>query len=538
MMLHKAPFLPLLILCLWILSLDLQAQYTRKQVLDSLTFREGSTFQTGVDSTQEVWYSEVLHINSPISTPIYTFYLVWEKEDELYWEVQFISGSSVSQTWAPLAQHHHTEPLANKRLSELFFLDTTVSAFQIRATYLKSNKEQLVNQKLKIRQYFPGHTPPVLPGANPKRSICECEQPAYQDRNDWCPNGNCPESTNPTFTLVTHLIVHHSAGSNASSDWGAVVRSIWDFHVNGNGWADIGYNWLISPEGEIFQGRADNVLGAHFCGRNSRTMGVCMMGTYNNLNISPNARESLIELLGWKSCTADLDPAARTLHTGSGLMLNTISGHRDGCSTACPGDSLWSYLPELRLAVKHYQQLCVTVNAPTSLSATAVRPEKVQLNWTDASDNETMFIVERAEGTPGIFNEIIQLPPNTTSYIDSTVQAGRSYYYRVRALGANQNSGYSNIATATTLAAKDGSQACEWQLYPNPVYNSIYLECLENTGRIIVRIQEIASGRLQSQFEFDPTTFLIIDVQHYQPGAYQLQIIEKGRVVTRSFLKH
>jgi hypothetical protein len=45
---------------------------------------------------------------------------------------------------------------------------------------------------------------------------------------------------------VSHLIVHHSAGTNSASDWAAIVRAIWDFHVNGNGWGDeSGDYWRI-----------------------------------------------------------------------------------------------------------------------------------------------------------------------------------------------------------------------------------------------------------------------------------------------------
>lgn len=534
---RKALFLSILFLFIGILSMDLHAQYTRRQLLDSLTSREGSTFQI-LDTINESWTSGVMHIDSPVSTPIYTFYLVWAKEDDLFWEVQFSNKDRILQPWTPLAPHHHSEPQSNRRLSELFFLDTTVTDYQIKATYHKTKREQLEKQVLNVRNYFPGFTTPVNKSVLSQRSSCDCEMPDFLERKEWCPNGNCPESTNPTFTLVTHLIVHHSAGANASSDWGAVVRSIWDFHVNGNGWADIGYNWLISPDGEIFQGRADNVLGAHFCGRNSRTMGVCMMGTYTNANITPNARESLIELLGWKACVGDLDPTGKSMHTGSGLILNTISGHRDGCSTVCPGDSLWTYLPELRSEVKHYQQLCVLVNPPTALMASVVDPQKVLLNWTDASDNETLFIVERAEGMPSIFNEVAQLPPNTTTYLDTTVQTGRSYYYRVKALGANQNSGYSNVASATTVNDGVDLKDCQWQLYPNPVYSSLYIECQENSDHIIVRILETASGRIQGQYHYGPTNFLIINVEQLPAGAYQLQIIDKGRVVVRNFLKH
>jgi len=125
---------------------------------------------------------------------------------------------------------------------------------------------------LTLHFYNPGHTPERNETAELRAlEDCNCPQPDFQDRDDWCPAGNCPEITNPVFTEVTHLIVHHSAGVNTSSDWAATVRGIWDYHVNSNGWDDVGYNWLVDPNGVLYEGRGDDVRGAHFCGNNTVT---------------------------------------------------------------------------------------------------------------------------------------------------------------------------------------------------------------------------------------------------------------------------
>jgi hypothetical protein len=177
--------------------------------------------------------------------------------------------------------------------------------------------------------------------------------PEYATRTDWgSPDGQDPSGPVST-TDVTHQIVHHSAGTNSSSDWPAVVRSIWDYHVNTNGWSDIGYNWLIDPNGIIYQGRGwvdgdDEVQGAHFCGTNSNTMGVCLLGNFEEVSPSPDALSNLEELLAWKSDEKGIDPTVRSFHSSSGLNLFTISGHRDGCSTLCPGENLYVELPRIR----------------------------------------------------------------------------------------------------------------------------------------------------------------------------------------------
>ncbi len=193
--------------------------------------------------------------------------------------------------------------------------------------------------------------------ASLERRLGAAGEPEVVTRAGWGCGANCTPREAPVFAPVTHLVVHHSAGANESRDWPAVIRSIWVLHVQGNGWNDIGYNYLVDPNGVIYEGRAggDGVIGAHFSGVNTGTMGVCMVGTYSVQAPSGVAVESLKKLLMWQASRLKLDASGQTLHAASGLTLNVISGHRDaGLSprasgaTECPGNVLYSYLPGLR----------------------------------------------------------------------------------------------------------------------------------------------------------------------------------------------
>jgi len=218
-------------------------------------------------------------------------------------------------------------------------------------------------EKMLLNFFSPGE---VIPNAKPTlspssqntpESACPCPLPQFISRQGW----NCPQGvTFPSFTKVTHLIVHHSASANTSNDWGAVVLSFWNFHVNTNGWADIGYNWLVDPNGVLYEGRGggENATGAHFCGKNGGTMGVCMIGTYTSTQASVAARKTLVEVLAWKACRDNINPAESLLHASSGLNLFRVSGHRDGCSTECPGEQLYRVLPEIRTAVQDRINAC------------------------------------------------------------------------------------------------------------------------------------------------------------------------------------
>ena len=74
-------------------------------------------------------------------------------------------------------------------------------------------------------------------------------------------------------------MVHCSATAVRTSDIG--VDEIRDWHVNGNGWSDIGYHAVIRRSGQIEFGRHFDDPGAHVQGKNYQSVGVCVVGGVN-----------------------------------------------------------------------------------------------------------------------------------------------------------------------------------------------------------------------------------------------------------------
>ena len=210
---------------------------------------------------------------------------------------------------------------------------------------------------------------PFLTGSAPR--------PPVVSRTDWgCPDGQGTSRPPVSYTTVTHLIVHHTVSNNNSADWAAVVRSIWNFHFYDRGYIDIGYNYLIDPNGVIYEGRSggDNVLGAHFSGVNGGTMGVALLGTFTGSNPAPAAMDSLRKLLAWKAGQRNLRPYLAAPHATSGMTLQIISGHRDGPgATECPGEALYDLLPRLRADV-HNQMVGASYVTTVSAASYVVGP--------------------------------------------------------------------------------------------------------------------------------------------------------------------
>ncbi|MDQ3259012.1 MAG: fibronectin type III domain-containing protein, partial [Acidobacteriota bacterium] len=89
-------------------------------------------------------------------------------------------------------------------------------------------------------------------------------------------------------------------------------------------------------------------------------------------------------------------------------------------------------------------------SAPTGLTATAASASQINLSWTDNSNDETGFKIERKQGAGGSYAEVTTVGANVTTYNDTGLSATTQYYYRVRAHNAGVNSNYSNEVNATT----------------------------------------------------------------------------------------
>jgi len=84
------------------------------------------------------------------------------------------------------------------------------------------------------------------------------------------------------------------------------------------------------------------------------------------------------------------------------------------------------------------------IDAPSNLQA-SVSQKTVTLTWSDNSDNEAGFFIERRPKTSSDYEQVGQVGAGVTSFIDSGLDKGR-YYYRVQAFNAQTVSDYSNVA--------------------------------------------------------------------------------------------
>ncbi len=74
---------------------------------------------------------------------------------------------------------------------------------------------------------------------------------------------------------IEMIVLHCSASSNPKHDDIEVIR---DWHINGNGWNDVGYHFFIKRNSQLQLGRDLEIIGAHAKGYNKNSVGVCLSG--------------------------------------------------------------------------------------------------------------------------------------------------------------------------------------------------------------------------------------------------------------------
>jgi len=221
--------------------------------------------------------------------PFLSLALKWEASGivDLHDVELYIRASTNAQNWENWQEVHtdlHAPIKKGTYFGKLMYFDENTQFIQTKIV-LKTG--EVIFKKLDVHLYNPGETPPIQTEEkedidNTLKSNCPCDQPNYLSRNQWCPAGDCPPNSSPTATSPTHLIVHHSDNSNSSSDWAAVVRTIWNHHISVKDFDDIAYNWLIDRDGVVYKGRGDGIKGSHFCKKNTGTQGNCLLGNFTN----------------------------------------------------------------------------------------------------------------------------------------------------------------------------------------------------------------------------------------------------------------
>lgn len=160
--------------------------------------------------------------------------------------------------------------------------------------------------------------PKILP-----RSVWENDE-SLKKLMTWYPEANKEDQTTaPDYSNIERIIIHDmgcSAGvpgcNNKERDPIELIQGIYRYHTITKGWGDIGYHYIIDYWGNIYEGRygGNGARGAHAyydkkCDNfNVGTVGILLMGNYEDTQLPEVMYKSLARLVAWIAHTNSLNP--------------------------------------------------------------------------------------------------------------------------------------------------------------------------------------------------------------------------------------
>ncbi len=167
------------------------------------------------------------------------------------------------------------------------------------------------------------------------------------ERKAWNPDARGGPVQRRPFDSLTELFIHWPGAvpdtwSHLTTDMREhmAIHGIQRFHIQSNGWSDIGYNYVMVPNygrrsrvPNIYEARGGQYLPAAQLHHNTDTLAICVLMGPND-HLSDDVKARLRSFVRW---------ARRK--TGNDLH---VRGHREVTGTECPGPKLTAYLPELR----------------------------------------------------------------------------------------------------------------------------------------------------------------------------------------------
>lgn len=130
-------------------------------------------------------------------------------------------------------------------------------------------------------------------------------------------------------------IVIHCSATPEGRDIDAATIKTW--HVDGNGWKDIGYHFVVRLNGAVEQGRPLDQIGAHVEGHNTGSIGICYVGGTDTSGRAKDTRTAA-QRVALRALVAAMQATFPS--------IRKVCGHRDfpGVKKACPSFDVASEL--------------------------------------------------------------------------------------------------------------------------------------------------------------------------------------------------
>ena len=193
------------------------------------------------------------------------------------------------------------------------------------------------------------------------RAAVTAPKPKIFSRAQWGADERMRDAPSLHYYEVHAGFVHHTVNANGYTreQVPSIIRGIYAYHTQSQGWSDIGYNFLVDRFGRVWEGRYGGVdrpvVGAHTLGYNDNAFAASAIGNFETARPSRRMIRAYGRLFAWKLSLHGVG-AADTKQYVTSRYFKAINGHRDAGATACPGINLYNRIPRIRELAAAAQQ--------------------------------------------------------------------------------------------------------------------------------------------------------------------------------------
>jgi peptidoglycan hydrolase-like amidase len=147
---------------------------------------------------------------------------------------------------------------------------------------------------------------------------------------------------------VRMIVVHHTASTSDLDNPEQAIRNIQYYHAVKRGWGDIGYNYIIDQDGNIYEGRkgGEKVVGGHSLPVNQTSIGITVLGNFETQKVPKAVATAITNLATEKANLYGLNVKKSVTYGEKSYPV--FGGHKDNSKTACPGKNLYDALPNIK----------------------------------------------------------------------------------------------------------------------------------------------------------------------------------------------
>lgn len=153
-------------------------------------------------------------------------------------------------------------------------------------------------------------------------------------REEWGARAPKSPADNLSIKPAPYVIIHHSAGASCNTQAACQLKmkGIQNYHMDNKNWFDIGYNFVVGEDGNVYEGRGWGKKGAHSIPYNNKSIGICILGDYRSRTPNVAAVEAISKLIAYGVSNNEIKSDYKLL------------GHRQTWATNCPGDDLFAMI--------------------------------------------------------------------------------------------------------------------------------------------------------------------------------------------------